>query len=158
AEMRFRFATYDIQLCVVGRALTAAMQPPFVHLRTDEHSAPPHLAIDLWDCRASGVAELPADRAHAGGPTWDIDGAVLAASADGRFVSFAIRRSVTWLDRHDGRMCGWFADGRDLSVHQRAKPLQVLLAIWASDRGLHPVHASLVGRAQRGVLLAGRTG
>ena len=34
----------------------------------------------------------------------------------------------------------------------------MLLALWASDRGLHPMHAGLIGRAQRGVLLPGRTG
>jgi hypothetical protein len=163
ADMRFRFATYHIQLCVAGRALTHAMQAPFAHLRTDENDAAPHLEIELWDSSESGVAELPADHARAGGRTWDLSDSVLgdsvlAVSAGARFVSYAVRRSVAWLDRHDGRICGWFPDGNDLSLHQRGKPLQMLLAIWASDRGLHPMHAGLVGRAQRGVLLPGRTG
>src|SRR5262245_19107803 len=163
ADMRFRFASYDIRLCVAGGALARAMQAPFAHLRTDENGAAPHLAIDLWDSSESGVAELPADHARAGGRTWDLSDSmlgdsVLAVSADARFVSYTVRRRVAWLDRHDGRICGWFPDGNDLSLHQRGKPLQMLLAIWASDRGLHPMHAGLVGRALRGVLLPGRTG
>jgi len=163
ADMRFRFATYDMQLSVVGGALTHAMQAPFAHLRTNENGAAPHLAIELWDTGESGVAEVPADHAHAGGRSWDLTDSVLgdsvlAVSDDARFVSYAVRRSVAWLDRLDGRICGWFPDGDDLSLHQRGKPLQMLLAIWASDRGLHPMHAGLVGRAQRGVLLPGRSG
>jgi hypothetical protein len=157
-DMCFRFAAYDVRLRIAGRALARAMHAPFAHLRTDEIDAAPHLAIDLWDTGESGVAGPPADRAHAGGRTWDLGDSLLAVSGDARFVSHAVRRSVVWLDRHECRIGGWFADGSDLSLHQRSKPLQMLLAVWASDRGLHPIHAGLVGRAQRGVLLPGRGG
>src|SRR5262245_6368809 len=112
AEMRFRFANYDVQLCVAGGALVHAVHAPFAHLRAHEKGAEPHLAIELWECSASGVAELPADQAHAGGRTWDLGDSVvgdslLAVSADARFVSHAVRRSVVWLDRHGCRIAGW---------------------------------------------------
>ena len=156
--MRLRFAAYDIRLRIAGCRLTDALLAPFAHLRIAESDAAPHLAIDLWDAGESGVAGSPAELTHPDGSTWDLGDSVLAVSADTRFVSHAVRRSVAWLDRHDGRICGWVADARDLSLHQRAKPLQMLLALWASDRGLHPVHAGLVARGQRGVLLPGRSG
>lgn len=155
--MRLRFAAYDIRLRIVGRGLTDGLLAPFAHLRIAESDAAPHLAIDLWDAGESGVPGLPAELAHPDGSTWDLGDSALAVSADTRFVSHAVRRSVVWLDRHDGRIGGW-ADARDLSLHQRAKPLQMLLALWASDRGLHPIHAGLVARGRRGVLLPGRSG
>ncbi len=155
-ELHLRFATYQVTLRVVGRALAEAVHAPLAHLRTDE--AAPDLTIDLWETGASGVAEPPVEIAQPHGRVWDLGYSVLAMSADARFVSYALHRSVVWLDRHDSHIGGWFADGTDLSLHQRAKPLQMLLALWARDRGIHAVHAALVGRGQRGVLLAGRGG
>jgi hypothetical protein len=157
-ELDFRFAAQAVQLRVAGRALLEAMQAPFAHLRTDERGTAPPLAIDLWDVAESAVEAPPADLAQPTGSRWDLGDSLLALSEDARFVCHAVRRSVVWLDRHDCRIAGWFADGRDLSLHQRGKPLQMLLAVWARDRGLHAVHAALVGRGQRGVLLPGRSG
>jgi len=157
-ELRFRFADHDVRLRVAGGALTDALHAPFAHLAANDGEGAPQLAIDLWDVTESGVAQPPAELAHPSGSSWDLGDSLLAMSADARFISHAARRSIAWLDRRDGRITGWYADAADLSLHQRGKPLQTLLALWARDRGLHAVHAGLVGRSGRGVLLPGRSG
>src|SRR5258705_148353 len=116
------------------------------------------LKIDLWDAREVGVPGLSAAERHAQGKTWTLGDGLFAASPDGRIVSHELRGSIVWLDRRAEQIVGWFADGGDLSLHQRGKPLQMLLALWASDRGLQAVHAGMVARVGDGVLVPARSG
>lgn len=151
-DAHLELAGHRIRLRIAGDALAASIVEPFAHLHAPAIGES-HLCIDMWDCRATGIPGLPATFAHVQGRSWD--GGTIAASADGRFVSHALRGSVAWLDRASAHIIAWYADGTDLSLVQRAKPLQPVLALWASDRSLHAVHAALIGRGTRGVLLVG---
>lgn len=143
---------------IAGDVLARAVLAPLEHLALPADGAAPRLTIDLWDEREVGVAGLDAAERHADGKEWTLGDGVFAASPDGRFVSHQLRGSVVWLDRRGERIVGWFADGADLSLHQRGKPLQMLLALWANDRGLQAVHAAMVARGDRGVLVPARSG
>jgi hypothetical protein len=125
------------------------VHPALAHLaRTD--TVAPTLSIDLWDVRLSGIS---APREEVLSKSWRLGDGIFAASDDGRIVSHQLGGTVIWFDRARREMVGWYADGRDVSLHQRGKPLQLLLALWASDRGLQAVHAALVARADAGVLI-----
>lgn len=157
-ELDLSFAGANARLLVAGDALGQVMQAAFAHLRVPAQARQSQLTIELWDVREHGVPP-PDESLEPAGQGWDLGAENhLAMSADRRFIQHEVRGSVAWLDRRDGRIAGWIADARDLSLHQRARPLQLPLAIWVSDRDLHPVHAALVGRGERGLLLAGRGG
>jgi hypothetical protein len=157
-ESHYVFAGEPVRIRVVGDTLARHIQTPFAHLRAAGAAPEPRLTIDLWDERESGPPGLSAPRRHAHGKTWALGDGMFAASPDGRIVSHELRGSVAWLDRGAECITGWFATGGDLSLHQRGKPLQMLLALWANDRGLQAVHAGLVARDGRGVLIPARSG
>jgi hypothetical protein len=157
-ETHYVFAGKSVRMRIVGDTLATHVEAPLSHLRAADPAAPPQLTIDLWDVHETAVSGLPAMVSHAAGKTWDLLHDVFAASPDGRIVSHELRGSVTWLDRQTQSIVGWYANGGDLSLHQRAKPLQLLLALWANDRGLQAVHAGLVARNGRGVLIPGSSG
>lgn len=154
----YGFAGATARLRIVGQSLARHVHPAIAHLRVDDATSTPTLTIDLWDETVSGVRGLGGSEHHADGRSWRIGDGVFAASPDGRLVSHQLRSAVVWLDRHTQRIAGWYADGEDVSLHQRGKPLQVLLALWASDRGLQAVHAALVARRGSGALIPGSSG
>jgi hypothetical protein len=140
-----------------ARRRAAGLEAPLAHLHVPGGSDA-RLSIDLWDSDESGVPGLPPDEKHAAGRSWMLGPGGFAISPDGRFASHELGKSVAWIDRREQRIVGWIAGAASLTLHQRGKPLQVLLALWASDRGLVAVHAGLVARGGRGVLVPGRSG
>jgi hypothetical protein len=155
---RYVIADQPVQLCVVGDALARHVEAPLAHLRTDNAAQQTGLTIELWDARDAGVVGLePAER-HAVGRTWRLEDGAFAAAPNGRYVSHELRNATMWLDRGDQHLAGWFGDAHAMTLHERGKPLQVLLSLWASDRGLQPAHAGLVSRHGRGLLIPGSSG
>lgn len=154
----YTIAGARVAVRVAGDMLACDLHQAVAHLRAHAAGGAPALAIDLWDVRATGVAGSEAAGPDLGGQSWRIGAGTLAASSDNRFIAHALRSSVAWLDRKTQRIVGWYADADDVSLHQRGKPLQMLLAVWAADRGVLAVHAACVARAGVGVLLPGRSG
>lgn len=155
SESSLELTGAPVRLRIAGRVLASHVEGPFAPRRRAFADTPPALAIDLWDARESGVA-APGDL-HASGRSWDLGDASFAASQGARFVSYA-HGGIAWFDRDAQHLVGVYSDGERLSLQQRLRPLQMLLGLWANDRGLQPVHAALVAREGRGVLLAGRSG
>jgi hypothetical protein len=83
---------------------------------------------------------------------------VVAISADERVVGLQSRAATTIYCRHSRQIVGWIESAAGLSPYERGKPLQPLLFAWQSDLGIVPVHAGLVARQGRGVLLGGPGG
>jgi hypothetical protein len=156
--MRYVIADQPVQLRVVGETLARHIDAPLAHLRADVELPPSGLTIELWDVHETGVAGLAAADRHAVGRSWPLADGAFAASPDGRFVSHELRDATMWLDRSRQRLIGWFGDARAMTLHDRGKPLQMLLSLWASDRGLQPAHAALVAREGRGVVIPGSSG
>ncbi len=156
-ESWYRFLGDCVRMRIVGATLADRIEAPLAHLRVDSE-AEPSLSIDLWDAGTIAVGAAPPTARHADGRTWTLLDGQFAVSGDGRWISHELGESVSWLDRRTGRLLGWFADGRRLSLHQRAKPLQTLFAVRAHDHGLQAVHAAAVGRDGDGVLIPGNSG
>lgn len=152
------FAGHPVRLRVVGAELAARTQRAFGHLRgggTDRQ--PPSLRIDLWEETETGItgpdaASTDLER------SWVACGGMLTASADGSYVSFRYRDSVTVLDRRGQRMIGCRRDGSHLSSGEYSKPLLLMLSIWYRDRGVQHLHAGLIARHGAGVLVPGDSG
>ena len=116
----------------------------------------PGLRLDLWDEEATGVGFEPADWGNHRWRAW-APGERLRISADGRYVRFSGLDFDVRLDRESEYAVGWLRSERLLSSWHRARPLQMLLLTWIASRGLTAVHAAMVARDGRGVLLAGPT-
>jgi len=158
AEGRYVLAGRATRLRVLGAMLTRHIEAPFAHLRTPESNGPPDLTIDLWDVDEIGNdGTAPAT----GGPldrTWALDDGTLAVSPDNSLVSHATRTGVVFLDRAERRIVGWVSAAHQLPLYDRARPLQILLALCATDGEVHAVHGAFVAREGRGVLLVGDSG
>lgn len=146
-EERLLVAGRRVLLRAAGRELAAAVVRPFHHLR-EAWSGAAELTVEVWDGAATGVS-CPLPPAALARP---------GVSVAGDVVSFLGPGSATALDRAAGRIVGWRADARALSLEERMKPLPLALELWLLDRGICSGHAAFVARAGVGVLLAGASG
>jgi hypothetical protein len=145
------FGGQPARVRVGGGELFRHLMGPFEHLRADGGpDGPASLDVSLWDENATGV-QAARDALHGQEPVTDI-------AVTGRFVLQRLSRSVTGLDRRTGRIVGAVAWDDGVDVYQRGKPLARLLAEWYADRSVGVMHAGLVARGTRAVLLAGREG
>lgn len=139
------------RLRVVGRDLSTHITRPWAHLIAPEStSEAPRLRIDLWDAEESRVPLPPGLASDRIGET----GAV-TSSRDGRFLVHETRYCITVLDRREERLVGSFEAGSRLPLEERARPLNLPLTVWCSDRDIQLVHSGLVARNGLGVLLPG---
>lgn len=157
-EAVYSMAGALVRMNIAGSELAQGVDQALAHLRCDDSAEPPGLTIDLWDAQATGVAAVVLDDDRPDSQTWRIGQGTVTASPDSRFIRHMLDRTVVCLDRKAQRIVGWYASAADVSLHQRGKPLQMLLAVWASDRGLVAVHAACIARKGAGVLLPGRSG
>lgn len=115
----------------------------------------PGLTLELWDEEATAVAPAALSSQHDGAVRAGPAGEELGIWSDARWVRYAGPDFEIRLDRVAQRGVGWLRSERLLSSWHRARPLQTLFIAWLSPRGLTAVHAAMVARHGRGVLLAG---
>jgi hypothetical protein len=155
-ESDFRFAGRGVRMRVVGRRLMEHLSHPFEHLRVGgSASAPRRLTIDLWDEEDARAPRPPEPAGADLGRSWLIEGGLLTVSPGGRFARYERPGSVAWLDRATERIVGWYASAEQLSVYERTKPLRIISSLWYHDRDVEIVHAGLIARDGRGVLIGG---
>ena len=143
------------RLRVAGRALGEILAAPLAHVRRLD-DVPPELEIELWDVAETGIAGPVPSIAGILEREWAMGDETLAAS--GPLLAHELHGSILWLQRDARRIVGWVPSAASLSLHQRGKPLQTILSIWAHDHGAQAVHAGCVARDGVGVLLPGRSG
>jgi len=152
-ESSYVLAGHGVRTRIVGQRLGAYIHLPLAHLQQDAESSPSRLSIDLWDGKATDVS-FPLDRDIEDGVwAWDT-----SWSGDGRFVTNITPTSISCLDRSGPHIVGYARDSQHMSLHERGRPLQGPLTIWHNDRNVPLIHAGLVARNGRGVLLGGASG
>lgn len=132
---------------LLARALLAA-----------EASAPPALRLDLWDCRETGripPVTTPADEAVV---RLSSNGERFAVAYDQRYASYSGPDFMLRHDRVRQRAAGWTSSQTRLSASNVTRPWQRLIQPWLVRAGAWPMHAALVGRDGRAVLLVGQNG
>jgi hypothetical protein len=154
-EAHFLFGGQPARMRIVGKEPARHVPRPFEHLRIGAAAgAAPRLDIALWDVRETGVVVMPGEP-----PMPVADGETHTEISDtGRFVRQWTTHGTTVLDRQSGQIVGAVAWSDDVDVYQRGKPLARLLAEWYADQGVGVMHAGLVARGPRGVILAGKEG
>jgi len=150
----------EAQMNVVGHRLASSISRAFRHLILAQPMGSPQLTIDLWDERATGIDCPDAVSAIERQVKAERQGRLFVAvgrSGD-RYVGYFRPGMVVWMDRESARVVGWVADGTQLSMQDRAKPLHFPLLLWHADRKTPVVHAALVSWVGQGALLIGREG
>jgi hypothetical protein len=153
----YRLASLPIEVSVSGRHLAEALARPLGHLESPAVERPA-LRVELWAedetgvsrPRAEPVGERPADEGPGEGSRM--------FSSDGRFLRYEGRSSVLWLDRAAGRVVGCYESAGRLSQYERGRPLHPVFSVWLPDSRRRILHAGLVARDGRGVLLPGAAG
>ena len=143
-----------VQMQIVGGKLAEFMDLPFAHLRlADTNPSAQELSIELWD-------ELETTKSCQVGLTRDdLDlHPNLKRSADGRYACYQLQHSLVCLDRVSGSMVGYVSNAEELSLYERGRPLHVPLSLWHKSQEIPMVHAGLVAKNGRGVLLGGSGG
>jgi hypothetical protein len=150
-------AGVTFHLHMAGPALKPAILPALAHLLAGEapHTAP-DITFHLWDTATTGV--LPprppftaADYRRYGQRAVAHDGAVSLMHAPTVPLLYVYDRA----QRHG---FFWTADAAQLSIYERAAPLQTLFHWALREFGWQIIHAAGVGTAAGGVLLIGNTG
>jgi hypothetical protein len=144
-----RIAGRPVAVRVEGRDLAATLLGAFAPLCAPLHGAAPALTIAITDGEVTGTA--PPIQAPPGREWVD-------ASDPGRVVCVDPERAVTVLDRAAGHIAAWRASAGAVRFEERTKPLALPLAVWLHDRNVGVVHAGLVARGGRGVLVVGDAG
>jgi len=153
----FTIAGRTIHLIVAGDQLGNALAHPFAHLPPGSETVEPDLTISAKDRSESGP---PLIDSYASGRAWNYRGHRVTASPDGRFVAHFIEQSgsVWCLDRMTRRITGFAEGGDRLTLFERGKTAQLLLPFWLETQRLELIHAALIARNGRGVLVAGPNG
>ncbi len=123
-----------------------------------EGTAPPALTLDLWDCWESGQAAPARATGDEVVVRCSSNGERFAVTRDQRYASYSGPGFVLRHDRIEQRAAGWAISHARLSPSNVMRPWQRLIVPWLVRTGSWPMHAALVARDGRGVLLAGQSG
>jgi len=163
-EHRLDVAGVCLTLHIAGAALAEATLPALAHLlngRGDGRgplapTAAPAITLHLWDGAATGVWPprppfTPDDYRRYGQRAVAHDGvrSLMYAPTSGQLFAYnrASRQGYFWAE-----------DASQLSIYERAAPVQTLFHWALGEFGWQIVHAAAVGNASGGVLLIGSTG
>ena len=156
-RLAIRLAGNLVEMILVGDGLAAHFLPVFAHLA--EASSPdvgPDRQIAFLDAEAVGYGPLPAP---AGGD-WDLsgDGWRISTHYDARYLSEARDNSLICLDRATGSVAALFQSVNNLSLADRARPLQRMMSQICLSYGAQNIHAGLVAYNGVGALIVGGSG
>jgi hypothetical protein len=133
-----------VQFRIVGRELARRLRLPFAHLAKSHGIGEiPQLTIELWDRAETGI-ECP----ETGWRT----------PSEDRHVAYRFHGTRIHFDRKSGHMVGSVASAETLSLYESGRPLHPPLAQWLNDQRVPLIHAGLVSKGGKGVLLAGAGG
>lgn len=165
-ERHLRIAGACVTLRIAGAALVEATLPALAHLLEGEgpsdgrgslaSTAAAGITLHLWDGAATGIKPsrppfTPDDYRRYGQRAVAHDGvrSLMAAPNSGQLFAY---------DRASRQGYFWVADASQLSIYERAAPVQTLFHWALQEFGWQIVHAAAVGNASSGVLLIGSTG
>lgn len=151
SESWYSLGDHTVRFRIVGRRLERSISTPFSHLELhDPGGKRADLTVELWDVEESAVA------CPLGPAPYDVrESGVVRSSPDGNLVAHERSHSRVILDRRARHLIGCVASDRGLHFVERARPLNLPLAVWCGDRDIHLVHAALVARDGSGILVAG---
>ena len=151
----YRFGGRLVSVTVAGRELDRRITSAFSHLEVTGDVRQPELTIELWDEAETRTPRPVRYFRDVFARSWPFGRSVLASSADESVIGLQSYHAATMYDRIAKRVVGWVEAHDRLSLFELGKPLQPLLFAWHSANDTGPVHAGLVARDGKGVLLGG---
>ncbi len=146
-----------VTLCLrfVSPALMSAVLPALAHLTRTETPGPT-VTIDLWDTASTSV---PAPQSPFTAAEYHRYGQRAVANDGDRAIMYTPTVPMLFAyDRETRHGFCWTNDASQLTIYDRAAPLQTLLHWALREFGWQIVHAAAVGTEQGGLLLIGNTG
>lgn len=144
-----------IQLDFAGTALLPAVAPALAHLGADSVTNA-DIVFELWDRASTGIRPPR--------PPFNVDDyrrygqRAIAYAAPFALMHAPNAGLLFAYDRATRHGYFWTDDAAQLSIYERAAPVQTLFHWALADFGWQVVHAAAVGTARGGVLLVGNTG
>jgi hypothetical protein len=153
-ESPYILGGHPVRMQIAGRRFAEFMHTAFAHLSADDSDrSNGALTVELWDEAETSVS------CRIGLNRDDLDlHPNLRKSADGRYASYQLQHSLVCLDIRSGLMVGYTSNAEELSLYERGRPLHVPLSLWHKSLNMPLVHAGLVSKNGRGLLLAGPGG
>lgn len=151
------FAGVPIDLLVAGDDLAQRLIRPFAHLEiTSPSDSVLRPSMTFVDGEATGADPmLPPP-----GAEWVSEGEGWRVSVHGawRYISETRKSSLICLDRATGSVAALFRSATHLTLADQARPLQRMMGQICTCFGVQSVHAGLVARDGKGVLIVGGSG
>jgi hypothetical protein len=151
---QFKIGGHRICLQIPDTGLREQILPALQHLKapSDSHA---EFTVFVTHAGSDGI-ELPA-------PDWGFlpfaeRGNLRLYSDEDFSLIYNHRIGVFNILNHADNEAIYWSRSRILPYYERSAPLRHLLQAWLQRRGLFITHASAVGRADGGLLIAGRTG
>jgi len=140
---------------VLGRGLADVVARGLLPAEVTE---PPELTFDLWDRGATGGPGPAATAGDEAGERHGSGGERFAATPDQRYARYSGPEFMVRHGRLERRAVGWISSQARLSPWNRTRPWQPLIVHWLGRTGWRTIHAALVGRGGRAILIAGPNG
>jgi len=159
-ESNLRLCGRPVRMRVAGAELVEQLTRCFETLEDPTIACAGDAAVDLsihaWDRAETGVGcpGIP----HAPDTTDVLGSGLLLQFRQGQLLRYDRAAMVKCLDRASNELFVCVEDARKTELAERCKPFPHFLATWCHDRGVEILHAGLISRRGRGVLLGGRAG
>jgi hypothetical protein len=153
---RLQISETFVELQIAGHLLAQVFLPALAHLLQLADDRPPDITFHLWDGAETGIAPppppfTPAAYRRYGQRAVAYDGAFSLMHAPHAGLLYAY-------DQSSRQGYFWCRDAAQLSIYERAAPVQTLFHWALREYGWQVIHAAAVGTESGGVLLAGNTG
>ena len=153
-ERVYRIGGCSFRLRYAGEDLRRRLSPSIEHLASDVTDGDEYV-ISLWDGAATGTGPPPLpDEAEQLPDT----GLVIGGTDGVRLIYEVGLRTLSVIDEAAGNSWYWTADAALLPEWSTSTPIRHILHLALAARGCQVVHAGAAGRADGGVLFAGRSG
>lgn len=154
--LRLQVADRVVGLHIVGRTLQAMIAPALAHLEQAGAAQAPDITFYLWDGAETGVCPppppfAPQEYRRYGQRAIAHSGSLSLMHAPWAGMLYAYDRST-----RQGNF--WCRDASQLSIYERAAPVQILFHWALREYGWQVVHAAAMGTDTGGALLVGNTG
>lgn len=161
----FSIASSPVHLRILGNALHEKMHPAFSHLEHTPDAANNNgslncaLKIDIWDsflvddkenCLPPSFIELPIAVDYGYGKIFRAE--------DTKYVGYKNQAMISMMDTTGQHVFGAINHVDNLNAFDMGKPFLPLLFSWFMRRNIVPIHAGVVAKGERGVLIGGKGG
>jgi hypothetical protein len=153
---RLQIGETVIELRIAGNVLAQMFLPALTHLMCAGDVNSSHVTFYLWDGAETGVRPPPPPFTSA---DYHRYGQRAVAHGDGCSLVYAPFDGLLYGYENATRQgYFWCRDALELSIYERAAPVQTLFHWALREFGWQMVHAAAVGTEQGGVLLVGNSG